>query len=454
LNLDEKVMAFCVASVRGWTHEAATMLAETPAIAGHSFATALLLGDAERVRAEIDRDPGAATRADPATGWTPLHMVCASRWYRLDPGRTAGLAEAARLLLDAGADPNAAIGGTGRSPFACAAAAASSGTGNEAVIALLLDRGATVTVDDLYMTAFSEDGYRCLGLLLGHAAATAPDMLHAAGQVLAAPVSAGSVDGVRLLLDAGVDPRRYADDDGEPTSAVYAAVHAGCPAELIALLTEHGADPREPGPDGHTPAWLATVRGRTDLAALLGTDDAAGVCDTARFAGTCVCGDWEAATRLVASDPSLIERMDSGERAALVQAAEAGDESAVALMLELGFPLTARRDDGATALHAAAYAGDAWMVRLLLDRGADIEALDGQWHSPPLDWAVVGSGQRPATSPRPDWGATVRLLLGAGASTADITLTPGDPKAPSAEVADLLRAHGVGRPGEDGADSR
>lgn len=428
------------------------MLAETPAIAGHSFATALLLGDAERVRAEIERDPGAATRADPATGWTPLHLVCASRWYRLDSGRTAGLAEAARLLLDAGADPNAPIGGTGRSPFACAAAAASSGTGNEAVIALLLDRGATVTVDDLYMTAFSEDGYRCLGLLLGHAAAVAPDMLHAAGQVLAAPVSAGSVDGVRLLLDAGVDPRHYADDDGEPASAVYAAVHAGCPAELIALFTEHGADPRQPGPDGHTPAWLATVRGRTDLAALLGTDEAAGVSDTARFAGACLSCDRDRATHLVASDPSLIDRMDPGERAALVQAAEAGDESAVALMLELGFPLTARRDDGATALHAAAYAGDAWMVRLLLDRGADIEALDGEWHSPPLDWAVVGSGQRPTTSPRPDWGATVRLLLGAGASTAEITLTPGHPKAPSAEVASLLRAHGVGPSGEDGAD--
>ena len=437
-------MAFCVASVRGWTHEAATMLAETPTIAGHSFATALLLGDAERVRAEIERDPGAATRADAATGWTPLHLVCASRWYRLDPERAPGLAEAARLLLDAGADPNAAIGGTGRSPFACAAAAASSGTGNEAVIALLLDRGATVTVDDLYMTAFSDDGYRCLGLLLGHAAAVDPAMLRDAGQVLAAPVSTGSVDGVRLLLDAGVDPRCYADDDGEPASAVYAAVHAACPAELIALLTENGADPRQPGPDGHTPAWLATVRGRTDLAALLGTDDAAGVCDTARLAGTCAAGDWDTATRLVAADPSLIDRMDAGEQAALVQAAEAGDESAVALMLELGFPLTARRDDdGATALHAAAYAGDAGMVRLLLDRGADIEALDREWHSPPLDWAIVGSGQRPATSPRPDWAATVRLLLGAGASTADITLAPGDPKAPSAEVAGLLRAHGI-----------
>ncbi len=90
------------------------MLAETPELAGYSLATALMLGDVVRVRDEIERDPAAATRADPATGWTPLHAVCASCWHQLDPGRADGLAATARLLLDAGADPNARIrpGGT------------------------------------------------------------------------------------------------------------------------------------------------------------------------------------------------------------------------------------------------------------------------------------------------------------------------------------------------------
>jgi hypothetical protein len=37
----------------------------------------------------------------------------------------------------------------------------------------------------------------------------------------------------------------------------------------------------------------------------------------------------------------------------------------------------------------------------------------------------------------------VRLLLAAGASAAGISLSPDDPKAPSAEVAALLRAHGA-----------
>jgi hypothetical protein len=42
--------------------------------------------------------------------------------------------------------------------------------------------------------------------------------------------------------------------------------------------------------------------------------------------------------------------------------------------------------------------------------------------------------------PHPDWPATVRALLDAGASTGGITLSPDDPKPPSPEVAALLQA--------------
>ena len=110
-------------------------------------------------------------------------------------------------------------------------------------------------------------------------------------------------------------------------------------------------------------------------------------------------------------------------------------------MLDLGFPLDARHGDhGSTPLHAAAYAGSAETVRLLLARGADIEARDITWDSTPLEWAKVGSGLRPQTSPDPDWAATVRILLDAGASTASFELSPDDLKPASAEVADILIA--------------
>ncbi len=61
------------------------------------------------------------------------------------------------------------------------------------------------------------------------------------------------------------------------------------------------------------------------------------------------------------------------------------------------------------------------------------------WDSTPLDWACVGSGERPTDNLRPDWLATAAALLEAGASTEGITLAPDDPKPPSPEVAALLR---------------
>src|SRR5262245_55967414 len=48
LELAGKVDTFCEASVTGRPARAARLLAETPEIAGYSFATAVLLGDDER----------------------------------------------------------------------------------------------------------------------------------------------------------------------------------------------------------------------------------------------------------------------------------------------------------------------------------------------------------------------------------------------------------------------
>jgi len=81
---------------------------------------------------------------------------------------------------------------------------------------------------------------------------------------------------------------------------------------------------------------------------------------------------------------------------------------------------------------------------VLLDRGADIEARDTTWDSSPVVWATIGSGERPRHNPRPNWVATVRTLIEAGASGEGLTLSPDDLKPPSPEVAQLLRALGIG----------
>src|SRR5205085_11149001 len=113
------------------------------AIAGYSFATAVILGDAGRVRDELGLAPGLATRLDPRTGWAALHAVGASRWHQVDPGRGQGLLEVAQALLDAGADPTVVTSTRpGWSPLRCVIASANSGPSNRGMVELLLAHGA------------------------------------------------------------------------------------------------------------------------------------------------------------------------------------------------------------------------------------------------------------------------------------------------------------------------
>jgi ankyrin repeat protein len=435
LDLADKVDAFCGAIVSGRPGRAARLLAETPDIAGYSIATAVLLGDVDRVRGELERDRGLATRRDPRNGWTALHAACASRAHQLDPSLAERLATVARLLIDAGADPLAPS--SRWTPLGCAVAATSSGPSNRPIITLLLAEGARPSAEDLYLAGFAHDRHELLPLLLTHTGSRAE-----LGRPLAAAIGNDDTESVRLLLDAGADPRNYRDDDGNPVPAVWAATNAGCSSGLVELLLGHGADANLPGPDGRTPYRVATTAGRTDLLELLRENGAMeDATDAELFISACIRGDRRQAQRRLDDDPELVARLDPDEAGAFVRAAERGNTNAVKLMLDVGIPIETRGDNGATALHVAAYSGSADTVHVLLERGADIEARDTTWNSTPLEWAAVGSGERPRNTDEPDWPKAVRILLAHGASSDDIGLAPDDPKPPSPEVAEILRAH-------------
>jgi ankyrin repeat protein len=447
-GLDEQARAFCEASVRDGTGRAVRMLTAQPDLAEHGLAPAVVLGEVERVRAEIDHDPAAAIRPDARSGWTPLHLTCSSRWHRLDPARADGLTGVALLLLDAGASP---IGpaGNGWTPLRCAVA----GAANPAIVQLLLDRGAVPDDHDLYLAGFGDDDHESMRLLLD----AMPNI--AETTALAAPISTGDTQGVRLLLAARADPRRaspadlygaeHADQPGWPP--VHAAIQADCPTELVRLLLEAGADPNAKGPDGRTPHQLAARRGRADLARLVreyGGDPSANEVDL--FLSACLQADRPTAIRALDRKRVHLDRLGDDDYAELCRAAELGNTAAVELMVDIGFPVDARGDNGGTPLHAAAYYGSAEAARLLLDHGADLLARDTSWNDTPLGWAIVGSGERPEHNPRADWVATVHALLDAGAAIDGVRLSTDDPKPPSPEVAQLLRDRGVPDEGPDG----
>jgi ankyrin repeat protein len=438
-DLAERVELFLRASVSGPIIRAVSLLHEYPEIGTYDFRTAIVLGDIGRVRQYVADDPELALRPGDR-GWPPLLGVCGSRWHR-DPRRVDGMLAVAELLLDAGADPNTSVDAPGHCSTLYNAAGCAN---NPALTRLLLDRGAVPDDHTLYLAAFATD-HECLRLLLPHA-----DL--SASTALVAPISTNDIEGVRLMLDAGVDPRRplpaelfgdqYAGQS--PVGAVAEAVGSQCDIDLIALLLAHGADPDQPGRAGCSPYRLALRQGRSDITELLVRhgcrDDAT---DVDHLLAACRRADRDAAVGLVGATPGLVDSLTDAERATIVHAADSGDTEAVRLMLDLGFGTDARStdDNDATALHAAAGSGSALTAGLLIARGADLAAQDSTWHSPPLDWAIVGSGMRLGHNPAPDWVATVRLLIEAGAATANVSW---DSKPPSAEVADFLRAHGIG----------
>lgn len=401
--IPENVMRFLRFSINQGIGVAMRMLQENPALESSGFPAAVVLGDAGRVKAELRRDPRAATRVDAASGWSPLHLVCASRFH-LDSTRAPGLAEVARLLLDAGADIDGESAGRRCwRPLECAVTSANSSRNNEPIIRLLLDRGALVRSEMLVASLYAAGGTWCLELLT-QAAAREPELM------------------TEALLEAvtGADP------------------------DAVAVLLAAGADPDTPGADGRSARRRALVAGVAATVELLG---GGGEGPVDRLLEAIVMGAEVSARSLAAADPGLVEQLRTSEPAMLINAGEHGNRASVSLMLELGFPIDARReagdDDGATALHAASWAGSAETVALLLDHGADVTARDTRWDSRPLEWALVGSGEAPRSAPAPDWVRTVTLLLEAGAPLDGIILNPAEPKQPSAAVLALLRSRGL-----------
>jgi ankyrin repeat protein len=308
------------------------------------------------------------------------------------------------------------------------------------LVRLLLERGADPGDGHTLSHAAGHRDHECLRLLIEHGAA-----VRGSG-ALAGVIGRDDVEGVRILVAAGADPGRPHPGVSAPagilpdmTENPLTAAAQRDSADVVAALLEAGADPSAPCRDGHSAVRAAVRRGRPEVAEVLlrhGAGD--DVDDVDRLLGACARADRAGAEALLARHPGLVEQLTGEDGAIIVDVAEAGDAAAVRLMLELGFPPGATRGmDGGAALHAAAYLARTDVIRLLLDVGADVEQLDRQWHSTPLCWAAVGSGEQRHSGRPEDWLATVRVLLDAGASAGRAWV---DTKPPSDEVAALLRA--------------
>src|SRR5438874_940736 len=106
LEFDAAVNEFLEAATDGRGDRAERILALHPKIAAANLHTALVLGDADAVRARLERDPSLATKTGGPRDWQPIHYVCYTALAHDSPPRAEGLAVIARRLIALGIDPN------------------------------------------------------------------------------------------------------------------------------------------------------------------------------------------------------------------------------------------------------------------------------------------------------------------------------------------------------------
>jgi hypothetical protein len=215
------------------------------------------------------------------------------------------------------------------------------------------------------------------------------------------------LDIASALLDAGADVNAEADVYGRGATTLALAVTsshpraAGLQIPLADLLVERGA---RIDPDI---VRYALVNGCPEAAAHM----------AARGAPV----DLEAAAGIGRVDV-IAERLGrrggaGGPEAAsaLIMAAWYDQREAVALLLDLGVDVAARRPhEGSTALHVACSSGHRELVAMLLERGAPVDVIDSVYRTPPLVWAMHAWLAENRTNAE-DYRAILRLLLTKGA---------------------------------------
>ena len=295
---------------------------------------------------DLDRDPELVHRRFPEMeyGSTAHRRLDLRGATLLHAAAEYGETEAARLLLDQGADVNAAasvdaasVGG--QTPLFHAVT--QYGGYGLAVAALLIDRGADLA-------------WRCRVPGLYDDPQRATHVVTPLGYAARFPTGRGRNPAVDLLLRHGA-----------PAGDVYAAATTGRLEELKTLLAA-GADPEEKGPEGD-PALRAALRaGESEAARVLA--DAGAALD---LLAACQIGAVDRVSALLAADPSSLEK-PHGERewTAAFYAAAANRPDVLAVLDRHHASWTARDAPARrTPLHVAAELGHLEAVQWLLGRG-------------------------------------------------------------------------------------
>lgn len=363
---------------------AARLLTDHPELPTLSLSVAAACADVNQVRQFLAADPSLATATAGPHGWSPLLYQA---YARHDPqvGLDATI-HTARLLLQAGADPNDGRFWHGLpTPFTVLTGVLGYG-----------ERGVDRQPAHPHSLQF--------GRLLLEAGADPND-----GQALYNRMFSPRNDHLVLLFEFGLGQdtngpwhRRLPDALETPSEMLrnllrWAISHDQ--RDRVALLAAHGVDVITPftdigrGYDQRTPAELALFNGNRELAAQLQSLGAAPprLSPADEFIGAALAGD---AQVVAAADPELVAKLARDWPGLVTWAASEGAPNAVDLLVSAGFDVNGDgrsdilgNDPWHTALHVAAGEGKLELAKRLLVLGANPQARDKHYNGTPLGWA-------------------------------------------------------------------
>ncbi|HMB42856.1 MAG TPA: ankyrin repeat domain-containing protein, partial [Luteimonas sp.] len=187
----------------------------------------------------------------------------------------------------------------------------------------------------------------------------------------------GRPEAVMTLLANGADPRA---GDADGNTPLHHAARSSDPG-VAALLRDAAAELDVLNADGITPLGMACASGNWRLARFLLERGAKPEPPGATPALLAAAGSEEddaAGVQLLLKHKARVNAHDAQGRSALHEAALAGNDDALAALLQAGAEVAARDDAGRTPLLDAARGAHLSTIDALLVAGADIAVVDGQ----------------------------------------------------------------------------
>ena len=397
---------------------AARVLTDVPGLASDDPYAACAAGN-EAVLRQAAADPGWVNRPGGPFKLPPLVAVTHSRLGQL-PEFRGRLCRSAQFLLQAGADPNQAIGNRfppasldtpGKAPLSALYGAAGVNR-DPALTTLLLDAGADPNDgESLYHSLENPD---CTRVLLSRGARVSGT--NALGRALDMPDPAA----LELLLTNGGDVTErgagpIADFWG---GLLLRAIAVRRSVRHVKALLAAGADPLSRTRDGIGAYRLAMQAGLPEVAGLLEAGGGAEpLSDQERFVAACARADAAEARRVQAQCPDLPQSLVPAQLRLLPDTVAWGSADAARVMVELGWPIAARGGDwDATALNLAVFRGDPGLTAFLLAHGASWREHHGYGDDVigTLSWTSLNEPVEDS-----DWAGCARALVAHGLPTVE-----------------------------------